>query len=186
MRIAGRQPGSASNRAACPAAVAPTNTVVDSKSTQCMSDLCCPSDTDRECSPLSRLDAQREQPRQGGAMRRAATVTGILLGACCFCAALLALEARQSTVVPAQHSGPADSLRHEQLRRLQQQSGGGVTVTDARILVVPRFPCQLVDANETQCMASVDAASSEPCIKKAMTGAPSRFDGTRCLLAETV
>ena len=103
-------------------------------------------------------------------MRRPAAAAGLLLGVCCFCVALAALEARQSAA--PEHGGDADALQTEQLRRLQEQSGGGATVvTDARVLVVPRFVCQLVDANETECTASLDAAQSKPCREKAMSGA---------------
>ena len=104
-------------------------------------------------------------------MRRPAAAAGLLLGVCCFCVALAALEARQSAA--QEHGGVADALQQsEQLRRLQEQSGGsGAAVTDARVLVVPRFGCQLVDANETECMATLDAAQSKPCREKAMTGA---------------
>ncbi len=102
-------------------------------------------------------------------MRRPAAAAGLLLGVCGFCVALAALEARQSAA--QEHGGDtADALQQsEQLRRLQEQTGG--RVTDARVLVVPRFGCQLVDANETECMASLDAAQSKPCREKAMTGA---------------
>jgi len=101
-------------------------------------------------------------------MRRPAAAAGLLLGVCCFCVALAALEARQSAA--QEHGGDADAMQQsEQLRRLQEQTGG--KVTDARVLVVPRFGCQLVDANETECMASLDAAQSNPCREKAMTGA---------------
>ena len=102
-------------------------------------------------------------------MRRPAAVAGLLLGVCCFCIALAALDARQSAA--QEQGGPAQTHQAERLRRLQQQSGGGVTVTDARVLVVPRFGCQLVDANETQCMTSLAAARSKPCTEKFMTGA---------------
>ena len=105
-------------------------------------------------------------------MRRPAAAAGLLLGVCCFCVALAALEARQSAA--QEHGDSADAVQSEQLRRLQEQSGG--KVTDARVLVVPRFGCQLVDANETECMASLDAAQSKPCREKAMTGAALTLD----------
>jgi hypothetical protein len=101
-------------------------------------------------------------------------VAGLLLGVCCFCAALAAVGPRQSAA-HAWHGSSDDAEaqrfnKPEGARRLQQQSGAA-TVTQARVLVVPRLPCQLVDAEETQCVASLEAAFSTHCTSKAMTGA---------------
>ena len=112
-------------------------------------------------------------------MRRRAVAAGLLLGVCCFCAALAAIAPRQSAAAAAsgrRHSSYTTRqqrrFREQQpdARRLQQESSGA-TITEARVLVVPRFPCQLVDANETVCMASMEAATSETCLSKAMTRA---------------
>ena len=105
-------------------------------------------------------------------MRRPAAVAGLLLGVCCFCAALAAVGPRQAVAL-ARHgssdTGQAQRFDKHEARRLQQQSGAA-KVTDARVLVVPRLPCQLVDANETQCMDSLEAAFSKHCTAKSHDG----------------